>query len=644
MNNRQLISQFKLPSYVAGKSFADASKAIAGKFEGRNDMASNKTKAELLKRLADAQEYLKAQQEAAMQQQQPIENPMAMGGYTNQYVEGGLFNSQINKFDPNAGVGYKFGNNSPNSISSIENADAGGEEGPSAGSIVGAAGTALELGNLAFGKPAQDTSGVAESADINGAQMIGGSTLKGAAAGTAIAPGIGTAIGAGVGAIAGILGNKKAKKAALENTINFANKTNQQFSDKFALGGNITTPIVNPSIAPTNNMVNNVANVTGVGTTPINDNLAFNTKSIVKYQPGVTHGKTGESGFYIYSKDPSQGGFDVNRDREFIKQSNMLALQKTPQWKVYMASQTNQHDGGGPMEPKQNTYSLKNDNSLFVNNFGMNPEDIKSIPNFKKMGYIDYKQGDANLDGVINKNDTPKSKFSITVSDTGKFIGDNYQNLLRYAPALTNAIQLAKLKKPEGVITNKLSNRYKPTYTDLAQQQNIANQELNAVNSAIQQSGASQGASRAALLASQLNKTRALSNVYAQAQQQNAQQDAIAQQFNLGVDQTNLQQSNLEEDINARNKGAYENEKSKLIFQLGTDIGNIGKEQLFKQYPKMMGLGYNWNGKYFVNDKGDIKTKEEAKALEGNKKADGGYLNKQVLNHINNMYLKRNKK
>ena len=65
---------------------------------------------------------------------------------------------------------------------------------------------------------------------------------------------------------------------------------------------------------------------------------AFDTKPIVKYQPGVTNDRMGD-GFYLYSKDPTEQGFDVDRDREFVKQAEMMTVQRTPQWKQYMTNQ-----------------------------------------------------------------------------------------------------------------------------------------------------------------------------------------------------------------------------------------------------------------------------------------------------------------
>jgi len=176
---------------------------------------------------------------------------------------------------------------------------------------------------------------------------------------------------------------------------------------------------------------------------------------------------------------------------------------------------------------------------------------------------------------------------------------------------------------------------------DMAQQQNIVNQELNNVNSAIQASGASQGAIRNAMLGSQLNKTKALSNAYMNAEAQNRQQDDIAQQFNLGVDQVNLQQSNTEKENFARDQAAYRNAKREYITGIGEGIGDIGKEQVQKKIIAKT-TGYKWDGEYVKDTTGNIvtdpttgkpMTEEKLKEIQSikDKKALGGYLIKNKV-------------
>jgi hypothetical protein len=44
-------------------------------------------------------------------------------------------------------------------------------------------------------------------------------------------------------------------------------------------------------------------------------------KKVVKVQDGVTEGKSGQSGSYLYYRKPSEKGFNVKTDREFVNSS-----------------------------------------------------------------------------------------------------------------------------------------------------------------------------------------------------------------------------------------------------------------------------------------------------------------------------------
>lgn len=88
---KNLIEDFNLPKYLKGKSFAEASKAINKKFDGREDMHAEETKKELLDRLAKAQEYVKMQESLKANSQ---EVPDMMNGQipseVNQHFLGGM--------------------------------------------------------------------------------------------------------------------------------------------------------------------------------------------------------------------------------------------------------------------------------------------------------------------------------------------------------------------------------------------------------------------------------------------------------------------------------------------------------------------------------------------------------------------------
>lgn len=593
------VSQYNLPKSLVGKSVADATKYIDNKFKGRNDKISQSTKNGMLSKIAEAQESMKPQ-EPEMEQSQ-----MALGGFAD------------------STIGQGFGENAT-----------GAQQSQALGAGLGVATTALDLGMTAFGKPTQNTDGLAASAPVNKGGMIASGAIKGAGAGAAFGvPGI--LIGGLAGGLAGLSGAGKANKAAIENSNNFALNTNKKFSDQYALGGEIDSPFQNKE--------------------------TWNTKKIVKYQPGVTSGKNGEQGFYIYSKDPTLGGFNPERDREFIRQENMMDLQRTPQWKEYMITQSRvqpkQMEDGGYYD-KNKPYFMTNPgpiNSTNANNIRpvLNPDNINEIFKVKQNLYPqdiqNLKSDNSITDSTVLKQynneilnpglfdtqkvlDGDRYSFENRLKRAGETINNNAGNIARYAPIAANALQLAQLKKPQGERLDRLGNRYKPEYVDEASLQNIANQTMNNSVNAIGQSGASQGQLRSSILGSQLQRTKAISDAYSQAAAQNRATNDRAQTFNLGVDQVNLGQSNTEKENFAKDKGNYDTQKSKLIGQLGNDVGNVGKEEVYKKIAKTT-TGYSWLGEY--QKMNPNATPEETKAaaekagvLTDNttKKALGGYL------------------
>jgi len=190
---------------------------------------------------------------------------------------------------------------------------------------------------------------------------------------------------------------------------------------------------------------------------------------------------------------------------------------------------------------------------------------------------------------------------------------NNWGDVLRYAPVAANAMQLANLKKPTYERYNRVDQRFNPEYVDERSIQNIVGNEYdNTINSLTNATNGSTGALRSNILGAGLNKTKALSDAYINSTAQNRAMNAQGQQFNLGVNQTNLSQDNLERDVNARNTAAYDNNKSRLIGQMGTDLGNIGKEEVYKKIARES-LGYTWDGKYWIKPDGSKKSDKEIK-------------------------------
>lgn len=523
MKNTELIAKFKLPGYIAGMSFADASKKIDGKFKDRNDLISKRTKEELLNRLSQAQEYVKAQEQPQQEQLNPEQRQFGDGVREPLSVFSSLLKpAEMTGQLPTAQLPTAVGtDNTLGMGNSIVAGDATGITPNPMGILQGG----LALNELAKGNGASRSNlGSAASGAMTGAM-----------AGSSLGP-IGMGAGAIIGAGVGLLGANKRRDADAEIGSKNAFNANNVFRDKryAALGGNL-----------------------GEGT--LDDNTL--TADLVKQ----------------------------------YRNKNMF--------------------------PKP---ALINDSEL------MQP--------------IYDKSGALTTVGTMNASVPETSSKSNLFSNLSKIGNYTKQNItgesLRYAPVVMNALQLSKLKGPEHESLQRLTNTYQPQYMDEASIQNSINSEnRNTINALTNASGGSESALRAGILGAGLNATKAKSDAYMKMREYNNNQNIAKQQFQLGVDQTNLGQSNLENDINARNKGNYETQKSKLLAQIGTDLGGIGKEELFKKYPKMIGLGYDWNGKYFVNTKtGDIKTETEAAAAESTtKKAKGGFLSNKSLTYLNSL-------
>ena len=587
-----IVSQYNLPKSLIGKSVADATKFIDNKFKGRNDKISQSTKNGMLSKIAEAQEAMKPQEPEMEQPQEGMEQQISpeMMGDPSQMAWGGFADSTI---------GQGFGKGAT-----------GAQQSAAVGAGLGTLTAGLDLGMTAFGKPAQDTSGLAASAPVNSGAMIGGSALKGASAGMAFGP-LGAGIGAGVGAIAGLIGSGKARKAAMENTNNYAVNVNKQFSDQYAYGGKMNQMGVGGfaedpfdkyskqissklDLQPINQVIPSFINKG----TPIN-----NAQAIIGTKVDGDFGKT----------QKSDSNVKLNAYRQSKGMTNI----------------------GQPLSAADYTAM-----GLTTDGYKINKNAFRQqIPENLNLKLDSPEEGFKKYTNIENNIEAGKDKKSI-VGKGLSYLNENAGNIARYAPIAANALQLAQLKKPQGERLDRLDNRYRPEYVDEAQLQNIANQTMNNSVNAVGQSGASQGQLRSSIIGSQLQRTKALSDSYAQAAAQNRQQNAMAQEFNLGVDQVNLQQSNTEKENFARDKGNYDTQKSRLIGQIGNDIGNVGKEEIYKKIAKTT-TGYSWLGEFqkmnpnATKEETIIAAKKAGVVIDDDKTAKkqalGGYLIKNKV-------------
>jgi hypothetical protein len=212
------------------------------------------------------------------------------------------------------------------------------------------------------------------------------------------------------------------------------------------------------------------------------------------------------------------------------------------------------------------------------------------------------------------------------------WLSQNYGNLLSYAPIAGNLAELSKLKKGTTEKGSRLDNKYQKQPFDTESLINRVNQ--NDVNSALKEaSGGDLGALRANILGAGVNKTKAISDAMMQADQVNRQEGQFQFQSDVQRDQTN---ANLDErylDRKARDKGAFETTKGNLKRALYEDIGKVGQDVVNKKLVRDK-YGYSWDGKYFVDKKGNKYTPQERalievkrkKAEEENSSMFGGYV------------------
>lgn len=387
-----------------------------------------------------------------------------------------------------------------------------------------------------------------------GSSMLGGA-LAGGMAGSSLGP-VGIAGGIGAGLIAGGLGSGKAKKAEAELGASNAHAANAIFRDKqvqYGVGGYID---------PFKKIVGDVYNK--------------------------------------YNNPLSQGTLDDNTlTADLVKQYRNKNMFPKPALI-------------NDSESMQPTY----DSSGNLTTIGtLNTKDLTKFPkprlvtnDSESMQPVYDKSGALTTVGTMNATVPETSSKSNLFSNLSKIGNYAKQNItgesLRYAPVAMNALQLAKLKRPGQVSLNRLSNTYKPGYIDEAGIQNrLDSENQNTINALTNSSGGSEASLRAGILGSQAARLRARGDAYAGMQQYNNSQDAAAQNFKLGIDQANIGQANLQQDINDRNMGNYDTQKSKLLGQIGTDLGSIGKEKVFAKKAGQM-FGYDENGNYIITPDG----------------------------------------
>jgi len=552
----QVIAQFNLPKSLLGKTAADATKLINNKFEGRNSKLDNNTKKAFLDRIAEAQETVKAEEQSKIQEAMQInstEVPDMMNGQIPQGME--------EYSQPQQPMAYG-GKMSQNQMLFGGNSQQGQMAGDMTGQVATTAADMFFPGSGQFLK-------MGDQFGTQVGNMIGGD--KGEQIGGLISPmgtlkGIGTSIATGnINDIPGIglFGGKTTKQKEIQkmkfNKDMF--ESNSKISD-FKYGGNMYEGggELKPWQLPSSKMT---------------DDPSFNGGFGFKNMTGIPYATELPLDQQINIKS----SYNPN---SFYKQSfNQMGRPQISNDLGYTSKLNYNDPDTVNLSPEQ----------LQENNIS---ENIKA----RMFG----PQATGHYEGEMYDG----SKVGKIASKVGQYVKDNYGNALRYAPIAMNAYQLAKMGKPEVETLDRLNNRYNPQYMDEKALTNQINAETNyTANALANAANGSLGSLSNNILGMQLNKTKALSDAYSKVADVNRNEDKTAQQFNLGVDQVNIGQSNMEKDINAKNRGAFKTEKSRLLGQMGTDLGNIGKETVYKKLAKEA-FGYTYDGEYVRDDKGKV--------------------------------------
>lgn len=557
-----ILEQFQLPKYINNRTFAEAAETINKKFGDRADRASMETKEELLSRLADAQEFIKEQEQQTMD---------AMNANSQEVPD--MMDGQI----PEGGEEYMedpYGPQNPEHAAQIEQqlmAEQMGGGMPEEEEMMGGQGPMMASGGFT---PQSPQMGGARMPNMN---IKSDPDLNNYNSGQPM-PGLRSGQQPNLFKLGGILDRFKSNTEGLgEGSYDLSGGASG--GDPMNLEGGVdmaggAIDLIGGAFGRANNI-----DTSGASGKYIEEDKGMGAASGAL--KGVALGaKTGNP--FIAAGAGVVGGL-----------TGLLGAGKANREMV-----------------EANLNADLKANSAFHNTF----PDGGSI--FKKLSTSDVLNADYSpfriRSGYFNKYSTQSSNDPTQASNDKKVIGEyankaldwtkaNAGSLLQTAPILHNLTH--NINKAPVERGTRLGNRYEYNPID---REGLANQikGLNTNRAISEMSGGNQAAAMANMQGSQVNRDNALSNAYLQHDTLNARDRQAGQQFNAGIDQSNVQMDNQFLERKEQTDAAYNTARAAKNNQLATDIGRFGKELTDKGTVGRM-FGYSFDGKYLKNPNGE---------------------------------------
>lgn len=312
---------------------------------------------------------------------------------------------------------------------------------------------------------------------------------------------------------------------------------------------------------------------------------------------------------------------EAAKKKEILSQVNQISpLLNNQNYFYNYGGKLNKYPWGTP--------NIKNPNPYDPELFNMVVRD----PNAFNVGISGIRQQN-NLEGapISVKQPSEEMKDSLFRVKNGKGLDEGAgtrigTTLLETAPIITNAIQLAKMKRAKPFSYNTVGTRITAPQIDENSAYNLTSNELNNQINLISQMGGSEGAVRSSILGAGLNRTKALGQLLNQTRAQNAMMKLQADQANLQTDLQNVAIRNRAIDERRGDDAAYESNKSALISAIGEDIGKFGRTLADREIAKKI-TGYRWDGTYVRDSQGNVVSDTElAKTLKLRPLGNGNFV------------------